>query len=646
MMEPQDVLFHMDRIVTESKVELPDTIATTNFLDYADIVRDIVLDWSSEKKSDPRIIEFAEGLRRMRDNWDEEVALDPLLQYRPAHKVAEEFHQSLAWIVQYRGGNRISKTESARADNHAVVTGRKWYREIPPLPAAIFIVGTDYQHYLPSVFEKKYLYGEAGNPLTPAFPESGRWFHRYDRQKHIIYIACPECAAANKSKQCIHLKSTIQLFSDQVVAGEDAIAGGQYSQGQFDEHVSRLFFSEAKQRLKSVPRSRLAVTYTPLKGKAAWQHQELTLLYEKGPPENLIPGTDRLITSLHTIDQFSAGLVDHALIMADMVTMSPAEAEARIWGRPAAYSETAVFDPFELAEMYNEVEKGTKGFLLQLPDPDDKEQAEMDADELLEVLEPGCDFEFVEDEAALLTIFKEPTDHGQYVIGADVAKGLRGGDYSCGDVYEITRKGLNFIFEQVAQYHGHVNPEPYADDLMRMAVYYNDALLVPERRGPGDRTIQRLKQLGYWHIFQDEFDPSGGMSVSPDALLGVDTNVKSKGILVSVLQHAIKDKVTGRRTIIVRSFLTLEQFGHYGQQTTEKGTVTFRGEGGYKDDAVIGPALAIYAVKSFPELYDMDKEQSARAAKRKEQTKTSDEEFWGDVHEEMKEDARNGYDPY
>lgn len=644
-MDTPEILRVCDKYLAEAGIDAE--IERGNFLDYAELVKNVIGEWPQKRKStEPRLRDFVEGLRALRDGFEGEAQRDPMILYRPAHHVALEFHQSTAFIRQFRGGNRISKTESACYDHYAVLTGQMRYRPPPPLPSAAFIVGVDYSNYAPEVFEKKYISGEAGNPLSPVFPEGGKWLHHYDIKRHIAFICCPECAAAGKTQSCKHPLSTLHLFTDQARQKEQALAGGQYAQGQFDEHIQEMYFTEAITRLESVPRSSLMITYTPVHGKGAWEHQKLTRLYEKGPPENYIPGTERLYVSLHTIDQFSAGLAAPELIEAKMKVMVPAEVEARVWGRPAAFSKTAVFDAWEISEMYDETRAGEKGFLFIPPkstsiyesvqESEEENLTEKEQSALLMDSGPDTEITFVSSESAFLEVWEPPQKEAQYIVGADVAKGLRDCDYSCAEILKIEQRNTDFYLTQVAEYHGWVNPEPYGDDCMRTAMWYNNALLVVERRGPGDRTLQRLKELGYWNLFRDLSDPSTAM-YSPDACLGIDTNVKSKSIIVSVLQQKIKDRVTGKRTIIIRSYQALEELGHYGQEKTEGGNYKFRGEGGYNDDRVMGLALPAYALAAQPELYDVAREARRQQLARKKAGVSEHDRFWQDVRRQQKE---------
>lgn len=293
-MQPPEVMRRSYEILRGVGIE-PDYLTVTNFLDLSEIVKEVVLhEWPRKKRETTSWLRpFAEGLRACRDEFASIVELDPLVVYKPAHDVALAFHKSTAFIRYFRSGNRCSKSEAGRYEHYAITTGQMIYRKVVRPPVATFIIGTNYTKYAPAVFERKFILGEPGNPLSPAFPKGGKWLHHYDAKKHIVYVSCPNCVAASKRDACTHLSST-QLFSDE---GDPMdIAGGQYVLGQFDEHIRREFFDESVKRLESVPYSSLAITHTPLEGKGAWEHQDLTLKYEDwqqtGNPDNYVGDED------------------------------------------------------------------------------------------------------------------------------------------------------------------------------------------------------------------------------------------------------------------------------------------------------------------------------------------------------------------
>ena len=83
--------------------------------------------------------------------------------------------------------------------------------------------------------------------------------------------------------------------------------------------------------------------------------------------------------------------------------------------------------------------------------------------------QPGILF-FRKSEQGKLRIWEEPIKETDYVIGADVAEGVQGGNYSAGVV--LKRDPLM----QVAEWHGRVTPDVFADILGDVGYFYNTAL--------------------------------------------------------------------------------------------------------------------------------------------------------------------------
>jgi hypothetical protein len=106
-----------------------------------------------------------------------------------------------------------------------------------------------------------------------------------------------------------------------------------------------------------------------------------------------------------------------------------------------------------------------------------------------------------------LKVWEEPRSGEAYIISADVAEGLRDGDYSCADVINH-RTG-----QQVAQWHGHLdadNIHEFADVLAGLGRRYNVALLVPERNNHGLAVVTQLYHEGYPNLYVETVpDPPG-----------------------------------------------------------------------------------------------------------------------------------------
>lgn len=95
------------------------------------------------------------------------------------------------------------------------------------------------------------------------------------------------------------------------------------------------------------------------------------------------------------------------------------------------------------------------------------------------------------------TMWHRPDPRYEYVIGADVAEGLTGGDMSCAKVYRRLPQSLYLM----AEFWGHAPTDVFAHMLWRLGWYYSakrgrthiPALLAWERTGPGQGIHAWLK---------------------------------------------------------------------------------------------------------------------------------------------------------
>lgn len=317
----------------------------SNFYEFADIAREIIL-VEGKIHGTQKWKSLAEGLARLRSDYNTIVERDPMIQYRPQHSVAMDFHKSDAYTRVLCTANRCSKTTMCAAELRWYMTNTHPYRKTPLLPMQSFTVGLSYAQYATTVWEPKMIDGEPGNPLSPIFPEDGKWFNHYDERKHKLTIGCAACANAGKAKQCKHAKSWTILFSDE--AGAKNIAGGQYGFTHLDEEVGTEFFKEGQERLKAVPHSAGVISYTPLQGESFWTE---LLLRPKHLQKLMVPGTKRRVVEFFSIDQYQAGLVPYTSIDASLATLPLPQVKSRIFGIPAAASEFVVFNQEILERM-------------------------------------------------------------------------------------------------------------------------------------------------------------------------------------------------------------------------------------------------------------------------------------------------------
>jgi hypothetical protein len=493
-------------------------------------------------------------------------------------------------------------------------------------------VGLAFSKYAPNVFEKKFLLGEEDNHLAPMFPEGGKWFYHYDSRKYALTIACKNCANSGKAGSCKHQKWTINLFSDE--GGWEILQGAQYRLGHFDEHVRSDFYQEAKQRLASVEKSSLLITGTPLFGLNSWENTLASIA--EGNPEKNRRDPDNLksppYVSLHEIDQFTAGIVPHSVIKSNMLDMTDFEIKARIYGKPAPLTDCPVFDQYVLQEMHKQAADPCYYHVATKEDMALEDVADVTQIEVSKLGEmPGY--------WTGVRVWETPEEEGQYLIAVDTARGLAQpdphrpgtGDASCASVLRLQNKRGKLHLSLVAQYHGWINAFDYGNEVFKLAVWYNDALVVVELTGGfGDAVNLRLKQIGYWNIFRDLTSYSQA-TFTQDPRFGVDTNAATKPFMVAALQQFLRDK-----TISIPCRKTIEELVAFEQQNTTKDgrrlvTPRYQGAGGAHDDRVMSLVIGASVAVSHP-IFDFAEDTKHRLQQLTVENLSSE---WQQIHREL-----------
>lgn len=107
-------------------------------------------------------------------------------------------------------------------------------------------------------------------------------------------------------------------------------------------------------------------------------------------------------------------------------------------------------------------------------------------------------YEFYPDEFGIVRIYKHPKQGYPYVMGGDIAEGLLHGDWSVSPVCD------NTTGEIVAKLRCHMHPDLYADEQIKLAKYYNGALIADEVNNHGLTTITSLQKQGYYNQYKRE----------------------------------------------------------------------------------------------------------------------------------------------
>ena len=191
----------------------------------------------------------------------------------------------------------------------------------------------------------------------------------------------------------------------------------------------------------------------------------------------------------------------------------------------------------------------------------------------------GAGVEFVPDISGPLRLFRLPHEDrswGQYVIGADATHTLRG-DYAVAQV--LNRRS----WEQVAVWRGRIDPIHFGEEVAKLGIYFNTALVSPENEGPGYATIGALMQLDYPNMFQST--ASDGLPGRFSGKYGYSSSYKTKSDAISWLLRLVLDNA-----IVIHDRETYDEMDNY---VTLDGGGYGPGDGVEHDDTVMAMAIGV-----------------------------------------------------
>lgn len=174
-----------------------------------------------------------------------------------------------------------------------------------------------------------------------------------------------------------------------------------------------------------------------------------------------------------------------------------------------------------------------------------------------------------------LTIYHELDPGERYVIGADVAMGVRNGDWSVAQILDSKKR-------QVASWRGQVHPDYFADVLYALGMEYNEALIIVENNSHGILTCTRLgKDFAYPNFYTEvQVDK---ITDKETVKLGFTTSSKTKPLVIDQLRASMReDELELNCKTTIREMLSYI--------VTETGAM--EAEQGCHDDTVMSLALA------------------------------------------------------
>ena len=173
-----------------------------------------------------------------------------------------------------------------------------------------------------------------------------------------------------------------------------------------------------------------------------------------------------------------------------------------------------------------------------------------------------------------ISVWEYPQVGHHYVIGADVAEGLDWGDYSSAHVIDV-QTGL-----MVASWHGHIPADLFAEEIYKLATWYNTALVGIESNNHGLTTITALRRVGYKRIFRRR-RVNSTQGNTPMTEYGWHTNKSTKPLMIDELARSIREQA-----ITIRCAGTLGELRTYVRD--ERGAMS----GSPHDDRVMSLAIA------------------------------------------------------
>ena len=243
------------------------------------------------------------------------------------------------------------------------------------------------------------------------------------------------------------------------------------------------------------------------------------------------------------------------------------------WEESFIASGKNVFNPLALQEMEKDATPLEDVDYYKITPLEDRPYEEFELEKVrFEPNETPDDFTY----KAPLKIWEKPKPYKEYVIGADVAEGLKGGDFSVATVVDIS------TMKVVARWRGHCDPDKFGEILGTLGTYYNYALIGVEVNNHGLTTVQKLRDTFYTNLYKRDrgYDEEWE---TPTVNLGWKTDMRTKRLMIDDLIKLVRERVIKDKDIV---FIN-EAFSYVRD---ERGRMN--AEEGSHDDVVMSTAIA------------------------------------------------------
>lgn len=198
---------------------------------------------------------------------------------------------------------------------------------------------------------------------------------------------------------------------------------------------------------------------------------------------------------------------------------------------------------------------------------------------------PGGGSGFGPTPAGRFAVWEEPDPNKAYIVGADVAEGLEKGDFSC--AYVINHQ----TGEQVAEWHGKIDPDMFARVLYAIGIKYNTAFLAPERNNHGMTVLSWLQNNLMYPSNRIYVEMVHDPPAKPYKRYGWVTNLKSRPVMLDNLIREAREGVHG-----IKSAELFAEMLSFKIQKNGK----MEADADMHDDRVMAYAIAKYVKQTTP----------------------------------------------
>lgn len=171
-----------------------------------------------------------------------------------------------------------------------------------------------------------------------------------------------------------------------------------------------------------------------------------------------------------------------------------------------------------------------------------------------------------------MLIITPPRSNQRYYVGADVSEGLAEGDFSSAFVMDEN-------YNQVAAWHGKIDPDLFGHLLIDIGRFYNNALLIPEANNMGHTTVVTIRNEHYPNIYKIQYEDK--ITKEKSVRYGWLTTAKSKQDMLNEFISVFRDGI-----ISIKDLSLIEEMAQVTRK--ENGNVDLNGK-----DRVVAACLAV-----------------------------------------------------